>query len=587
MLWMLGLALLVKPLVYYAFGLYRRMWAYASIQELKIIALAVTLASIVLSAVMLLLFGNRIFYAFPRSVLVIDWIFSLIMVGGQRFAFRILSEGRGLSILPRISRLTKKALIIGAGDAGAMVVKELQRNPQLNLEPIGFLDDDKQKQKQIIHGIPVIGTIQELPRIIPFRRVDEVIIALPSATGGIVRRVSELCRKHHISFRTIPGLYELLGGMVNVSRLREVDISDLLRRQPAKINDELVGSILEGMKVLVTGAGGSIGSELCRQIAHWNPVELILLGHGENAIFDVYLDLKERFPELHIKPVIADVRNKDRILKEFERIHPDVVFHTAAHKHVPLMENNVEECVLNNIWGTQNVLEVSLKYKVGRFVLISTDKAIRPASVMGATKCIAEILVLNAAKRTKKPFSVVRFGNVLGSRGSVVPRFKRQIAHGGPITVTHPDMKRYFMTIPEAVYLVLQSASMGKGGETFILNMGEQVRVVDLAEDLIRLSGLEPGKDIEIVFTGMREGEKLSEDLWNDGRQLKKTSHPDVFCEGGQVKLSGEKLKDTVANLIEFAREGKVKEILMCLDKAIPDSSVRSSPKTEISAIDL
>lgn len=586
MLWMLGLAFFLKPLVYYLFGLYRRMWVYASIQELKLIAIAVTTASAILSVVMLVLFANRVFFAFPRSVLIIDWIVSLIFVGGQRFFLRILSEGSGISGFPKLSKYSKRVLIIGAGDAGAMVVRELQKNPQLNIKPIGFLDDNPQKQKQNIHGVPVIGLLKEMARILSFRRVDEVIIAIPSAPGLTVRRVMDICRKHHIPFRTMPGLYELIGGKVNISRLRDVEISDLLRRRPTQVHDDQVGSILKDKKVLVTGAGGSIGAELCKQIAYRFPKELDLLGHGENSIFDSYLELKERFPNLEMRTLIADVRDKERIDQIVGKIKPDIVFHAAAHKHVPLMEKNIEECILNNIQGTQTLLSVCLQRKVKRFVLISTDKAIRPANVMGASKRIAEMLVLDAAEKFNKQYSVVRFGNVLGSRGSVVPLFKRQIANGGPITVTHPDMKRYFMTIPEAVYLVLQAASMGKGGETFILNMGEQVRIVDLAEDIIRLSGLEPGRDIEIVFTGIREGEKLCEDLWNNGRKFKETQHPDVFYEEGQDQLYGEELTKAVEKLIDLAVSGKSDGILTFFNEIIPDANVKSSQAIEILAID-
>jgi FlaA1/EpsC-like NDP-sugar epimerase len=583
---MTGLALIIKPIVYYFFGLYRRMWVYASIPEIKLIFFAVTTASVILTIPMLFFLYGRVFFAFPRSVLVIDWILSILMVGGQRFSFRVFSEGLRRSNPAKRAEVVKRVLVIGAGDAGAMVVKELQRNPQLAMRPIGFLDDNLEKKGKSIHGIQVLGEVKDLPKVLSFHRVDEVIIAIPSAPGKIIREVTNLCRRRNIAFRTMPGLYELLGGMVGISRLRDVDIADLLRRQPAHINDDQVGLTLKDKIVLVTGAGGSIGSELCRQIARWQPKTLVMLGHGENAIFEAYLAISEQFPVLDIQTVIADIRDHDRIERIFSEKKPDVVFHAAAHKHVPLMENNVDECVLNNIGGTKNLLDVSLAHQVKRFVLISTDKAIRPVNVMGATKRVAEMMVIEAAKKSGKPYTVVRFGNVLGSRGSVVPLFKRQIARGGPVTVTHPDMRRYFMTIPEAVYLVLQTAGMGKGGETFILNMGEQVRIVDLAEDLIRLSGLEPERDIEIVFTGPREGEKLSEDLWNDGRKFGKTSHPDVFFEEGQDQLTGTTLQNTTDRLLDLAHAGKKEEILTLLDKVIPGASVRSSQSINITAID-
>lgn len=583
---MIGLALVIKPVVYYLFGLYRRMWVYASIPEIKLIFFAVTTASVLVSVPMYFFLYGNVFYAFPRSVLVIDWILSLLLVGGQRFSFRIFSENLRRSIDSEKGGAVKQILVIGAGDAGAMVVKELQRNPQLAMKPVGFLDDNPEKKGQIIHGIPVFGEVKSLPKVLSFHRVDEVIIAIPSAPGKAIREITNLCRKREIPYRTMPGLYELLGGTVGISRLREVDIADLLRRQPAHTNDEQVGFILKDKVVLVTGAGGSIGSELCRQIARWEPKTLVMLGHGENAVFEAYLEINEQFPNLDIQIVIADVRDHARIKRIFEEKRPTVVFHAAAHKHVPLMESNVDECVLNNIGGTKNLLAVSLLTGVERFVLISTDKAIRPANVMGATKRLAEMMVIDAAKRSGKPYTVVRFGNVLGSRGSVVPLFKRQIAKGGPVTVTHPDMKRYFMTIPEAVYLVLQTAGMGKGGETFILNMGEQVRIVDLAEDLIRLSGLEPERDIDIVFTGVREGEKLSEDLWNDGRKFGKTDHPDVFFEEGQDQLTGNELQNVVERVLSMAHEGRKDEVLSLLDSAIPGAAVRSSQSINLTAID-
>ncbi len=585
LLWMLAISLILKLLVYYFFGLYRRMWIYASMRELRLVVIAVTTASMIVSAAMLLLFYNRFFISFPRSVLAIDWITSIIFVGGLRFGLRMMAESKNTRNGVK-GTTQRSALIIGAGDAGAMVAKELQKNSQLNLNPVGFLDDNPDKFKQQIHGIPVIGKLRELSRVIENRGIQEVVIAIPSAPGRIVRLVSDVCRKFHIPYRTMPGLYELLGGKVSVSRLREVDITDLLRREQTHIDGSQVGSLLNGKSVLVTGAGGSIGTELCRQIAQWKPSSLILLGHGENSIFETYLEIREGYPELDLSASITDIRDHTRLAQEFVRYQPQVVFHAAAHKHVPLMENNVEECVLNNVLGTQNVIECANKADVERLVMISTDKAIRPVSVMGATKRLAEMLVLDAAERTGKPYAVVRFGNVLGSRGSVVPLFKRQIAHGGPVTVTHPKMKRYFMTIPEAVHLVLQAASIGNGGETFILNMGEQIKIVDLAEDLIRLSGLEPGKDIEIVFTGIRDGEKLSEDLWNEGRHFEKTLHPDIYSEEGEDTLRGDELNRAVEELVDLSREGRWEEVINRMNQLIPNaelSKLRISDLTKIS----
>ena len=588
LLWMLLFTLTIKPVTYYLFGLYRKMWVYASIRELKLIFIAVTVSSALISVIMLILFANRVFVSFPRSVLVIDWILSILFVGGLRFGLRVLFEGNKNRVVNRQNRdIMKKSLIIGAGDMGAMVAREFQKNPLLKSKPIGFLDDNPEKYKQQLHGIPVIGRLKDLSKTIKKYQVNEVIIAIPSASGGVVREIINICRKNKIPFRTMPGIYELLGGAASVTRLREVQIADLLRRSPAQITDALVGNILKGQTVLVTGAGGSIGQELCRQIARWSPSKLILLGHGENSIFETYQSLKEYYPSLSVITSIADIRDACRIDQEFSRNQPQVVFHAAAHKHVPLMETNVEDCILNNVLGTQNIINSCEKNNIERLVLISTDKAIRPVSVMGASKRIAEMLVLDAAGRLKKPFSVVRFGNVLGSRGSVVPLFKRQIANGGPVTVTHPEMKRYFMTIPEAVYLVLQSTGMGKGGETFVLDMGEQIKIVDLAEDLIRLSGFEPGKEIEIVFTGIRDGEKLSEDLWNDGRKFSKTDHPDISREEGQDKTRGKELEKVVEKLANLSRKGNGDQIVDFLNKIIPDAEIKRNLESNLPNFDL
>ena len=584
-LWMIGIALLTKPVVFYFFGMYKRLWSYASIQELKVIIFGVTTSSVVVSLIMVICAIARVFPRYTRGVFIIDWLLTLILVGGIRFALRVIADSQN-SLSKLQKQAHKRALIIGAGDAGAMVVRELQKNPELNLTPVGFLDDNLTKLSQQIHGIPVVGTLTDIGRIIDNKKIDEVIIAIPSAGGKVIRLVADVCRLKGIPFRTMPGIYELIGGKVSVSRLREVDITDLLRRQPSYIKGELVGSVISGRLVLVTGAGGSIGREICRQIARWSPTGLILLGHGENSIFEALLEIQELFPTLPIFPVIADIRDYPRIESVFKKYHPEVVFHAAAHKHVPLMEMNIDEAINNNVMGTRNIVKACEKFAVKRLVMISTDKAIRPANVMGASKRFAEMIVLDAARRTGNAYCVVRFGNVLGSRGSVVPLFKRQIARGGPITITHPDMKRYFMTIPEAVYLVLQAAGMSKGGETFILNMGQQVRIMDLAEDLIRLSGLEPGKDIEIVFTGIRPGEKLSEDLWEEGEQYIPTQHPDIFQFDDPANLRDEELQQKISELLHLAATGKTDEIITFVDQVIPGSAVASTPPPELTSID-
>ncbi|MGB8252601.1 MAG: nucleoside-diphosphate sugar epimerase/dehydratase [Anaerolineaceae bacterium] len=585
-LWLMGTSLLIKPIVYYLFGLYRRVWIYASIQEMKIIALAVTTASIVVSLVMVAMFVQGFFIGFPRSVLIIDWLLSLAFVGGLRFSMRLVAENRRMSIDSPQAGQGARILVVGAGDAGALVAKELQKNPQLRKTPVGFLDDNPSKQNNQIHGIPIVGNTASITQAIEQHDIDEVIIAIPSAPGSVIRQVTNACRLKGVKSSTMPGLYELLGGKVSINRLREVEITDLLRRVPASTDSKLVGGSIRGKTILVTGAGGSIGQELCKQIARWGPKELVLLGHGENSIFTTLLDMQEIYPALTIHPVIADIRNYQRICSIFREFHPNVVFHTAAHKHVPLMELNPEDAVTNNIIGTRCLVDAAIKHEVEKFVLISSDKAIRPVNIMGATKRIAEMIVLNAANRHNQVFSVVRFGNVLGSRGSVVPLFKHQIAKGGPITITHPDMKRYFMTIPEAVNLVLQAAAMGKGGELFMLNMGEQVRIQDLAEDLVRLSGLEPGRDIEIITTGIRRGEKLSEDLWDEGCTTIATQNPDIFRIEEELQLSGDALRGSIDELARLADEGDSNTIIKLLDELIPGAAVESTPPSTLTSIE-
>ncbi|WKZ47667.1 MAG: nucleoside-diphosphate sugar epimerase/dehydratase [Anaerolineales bacterium] len=569
---MCAVALAIKIPTYFFFGLYRRLWIYASTGELRLITVAVTSASVLVSGVMLLFISaGRVVPGMPRSALGIDWLLSLVLIGGSRFALRILAEQ---TMSARTDGKAKRALIIGAGDAGALVVRELQKSMQLNLIPVGFLDDDPAKQKHSIHGVTVIGTVADLSSAIDLHKIDEVIIAIPSAPGQLVRTINDVCRVKGIVSRTMPGIYELIGGKVSVNRLREVDITDLLRREPVRVNDEAVGAALEGKRVLVTGAGGSIGRELCRQIARRNPSELVLLGHGENSIFEILLELNQDYPSLTLSPVIADVRNAERLDQIFKQHQPQVVFHAAAHKHVPLMEVNIVEAVTNNVIGTRNVVQAALSQNVERFVLISTDKAVRPSSIYGATKRLAEMIVINASRSTPHAYSVVRFGNVLGSRGSIIPIFKNQIASGGPVTITHPDMFRFFMTIPEAVYLVLQAASMESGGETFVLNMGEPVRILDLAEDLIRLSGLEPHRDIEISYTGIRAGEKLTEELWDEGTPLAPTRHPDIFRLDADASSSDLNLPQAIDSLSRLSRADDTDVIIKLLDELIPNSSI-------------
>lgn len=583
---MVAIAIILKPAIYYLFGMYRRYWVYASVRELRLIFIATITASaaVGLTVVVVRAMGGFA-VGFPRSVIGIDWLLSLFSVGGLRVIIRLLAENGQISQKADSFQQNRRVVIAGAGDAGVLVLREMQRNPQLHMIPVAFVDDDPEKKGMEIHGVKVMGGLADVDEVVARSFADEVVIAIPTAPGPVVRLLTEECRAKGIPFRTMPGIYELIGGKVSVNRLRDVDISDLLRREPAELDDEAVGRAITGRRVMVTGAGGSIGLEICRQVARWNPNLLILLGHGENSIFDALIELRQDFPSLSINPVIADIRDIERISDVFEDLHPEVVFHAAAHKHVSLMEVNVEEAVTNNVLGTKNVVEAAIAARTERFVLISTDKAVQPSSVMGATKRVAEMIVRDAAERTGRAFVTVRFGNVLGSRGSIVPIFKHQIAQGGPITITHPEMKRFFMTIPEAVHLVLQSASMGQGGDLFVLKMGEQIRIVDLAEDLIRLSGLEPGRDIHIQFTGIRPGEKLSESLWDEDLDYSDTPHPDIVRVETNGIMSGVSLQATIDELMRLAMEGDGQAIVGLLDERVPGSMLRQSPPPDLTTV--
>ncbi|MGE3471849.1 MAG: polysaccharide biosynthesis protein [Vicinamibacterales bacterium] len=513
-------ALLVKPAVFYVFGLYRRFWRYAGTRDLSVVFLAVSAASTLMALVVAQGVMGRFVPFFPRSVLAIDWLLTMACVAGIRLSIRVVGESlsRGAPVAGPSTGEARRVLVAGAGDAGELVVREMQKNPQLGMRPVGFLDDHRQKRGKRIHGIPVLGALGDLEAIVQREGVDQVVIAMPTADGAVIRGVIDAGRRADVQVRSVPGVFELLDGGVAVNRLRDVDIADLLRRRPIRAQS-VAGLYLGGRTVLVTGAGGSIGSELCRQVARAGAAHLILVGHGENSIFDAVNRLRDLYPAAELHAVIADVRDAGRMDAVFARFRPDVVFHAAAHKHVPLMESDPEEAVTNNVLGTEVVVEAALRHGVDRFVLISTDKAVAPTSIMGASKRVAEAIVRRAAARHHKAYVAVRFGNVLGSRGSVVPAFKAQIARGGPLTLTHPEMRRFFMTIPEAVYLVVKAGGLAQGGELFVLNMGDPVRIVDLAGDLIRLSGLAPGS-VPITYTGLRPGVKLEEVLWEPNSEI-------------------------------------------------------------------
>jgi FlaA1/EpsC-like NDP-sugar epimerase len=572
----LVLAVAIKIPTYYFFGLYRRYWRYASVQEMLSIVAATTLSSAILSVLVLLVFVPLGWFdRFPRSALVIDWLWSLFFIGGTRFSLRFLGEFSSLrndnGRATGGSRQNQRVLVMGAGDAGAMIVREMQANPGMGFVPVGLLDDNPAKRGMTIHGVPVQGNRDDIPRLVRQQRIDQVLIAMPAAPGRSIREVVAICQQAGVPFKTMPGIYELISGQVSVKQVREVRIEDLLRRTPVQMDSSNAQRFLSDAVVLITGAGGSIGSELCRQVARHRPRELLLLGHGENSVHQIRLELAERFPALPLRPLIADVRDGHRLAEVLTECQPDVIFHTAAHKHVPLMEANVAEAVSNNIFGTLTLLQAAEAADVEHFVLVSTDKAVNPRCIMGATKRVAEILVQDSARRTGHAYVVVRFGNVLGSRGSVVPLFQQQIATRGTITVTHPEMERYFMTIPEAVQLIIQAAVMGQGGELFVLDMGQPVRIVDLATELIRLSGMEPGRDITIAFTGLRPGEKLSEELFGEGEEPRSTQHPKILVARGNHSGEHASLFEQLEELKERTQDGEVASLLAKIQEIVPE----------------
>ena len=504
----------------WAFGLFRGLWRYVGLHDLARILWATIVSTAVLYG---LVRGGLGWTAYPRSVIILTGLLAGGFLAGIRLAVRWTREW--LQILGPTAR---RVLIVGAGNAGELLVRDLQTNPSYNYRPVAFVDDDPIKRKAKIHGVQVVGTITEIPQAVEQVEAQEIIVAIPSATPKLMQRIlaaSEPCR---VSIKTLPNIKQLLDNPVSVRNVRPLSLEDLLQREPIRTDLQELHPLLEGKSVLVTGAGGSIGSELCRQIARYKPTLLVLFERHENSLYALNLELREAFPQVKTLAVIGDTTIPERVAEVFGACAPQLIFHAAAHKHVPLMQQNPGEAVRNNILGTRIVGDAALAAGVERFVLISTDKAINPTNVMGATKRIAEHLVESMNRQGRTRFTVVRFGNVLGSNGSVVPLFAEQIRKGGPVTVTHPEIKRYFMTIPESVQLVLQASVMGQGGDVFVLDMGEQIRVADLARNMIRLSGHVPDQDVKITFTGLRPGEKLYEELFDIGEHVEPTSHEKI-----------------------------------------------------------
>ena len=577
----------VRVFLFYLFKLYKGMMRYAGINELIAIVLSTTLGALIFSFVNMLLenfhrlgampvhpSGENIL-RIPWSVLVVEWLLTILLIGGFRFSRRIL-----LTFGQRMTRDARRVLIIGAGDTGETVARQLAKNPAGGYKPVCFVDDDPARKGEQIHHLPVVGTTGEIPEAIERYRIDDVIVADPNFSPRKLTAVIDECKDAPVTFRIAPSMQDLVAGKVEVSQIRKVEIEDLLGREPVRLKLPQEKNYIQGETVLVTGAGGSIGSELCRQLSLYNPKHILLLGRGENSIYEIAAEFNYDFKTERVIPVIADVTDEEHLRKIFERFRPTICFHAAAHKHVPLMELYPREAVKNNILGTYNVARLADEFNLKVFVLVSTDKAVRPTNIMGATKRMAEKIVFTLADRSETTFVAVRFGNVLGSRGSVVPLFRKQIERGGPVTVTHPEVMRYFMTIPEAVSLVIHTGAMRDKGRLFLLDMGEPVKIVDLARNLITLSGFEPDRDIEIEFTGMRPGEKLREELLTEGEGVHKTDLGKIFvthAEGGDW----EELQEYIRQFTNYTREGNSRGIRELLKKIVPEYAEPSNGSSE------
>ncbi|HDX9526931.1 MULTISPECIES: polysaccharide biosynthesis protein [Bacillus] len=534
------------------YKLYNKAWEYASIGELKQIFKAITL-SILVTAIVQQIINHDIYV----RILAIAWMLHLLLIGGSRFVWRMFRD-------TYITKATdkKRTLIIGAGSAGTMVVRQLQHNKEADLYPIAFVDDDKNKQKLEIYNVPVVGTTNHIQEIVEDNDIEHIIIAIPSLNRGQINEIFEKCRKTKAKTQIVPMLEDLLDGKLSVNEFRDVQVEDLLGREPIKLDDAGIGEKITGKTILVTGAGGSIGSEICRQVMKYKPAKIVLLGHGENSIYNIEMEMRVTYKDtVEITTEIADIQDRHKIFEIMKKHQPYIVYHAAAHKHVPLMERNPEEAVKNNIFGTKNVAEAADTFKVNTFVMVSTDKAVNPTNVMGATKRFAEMIVQHMASvSTGTRFVAVRFGNVLGSRGSVIPLFKKQIQKGGPVTVTHPDMIRYFMTIPEASRLVIQAGTLARGGELFVLDMGAPVKIVDLAKNLITLSGFSI-EEIGIEFTGLRPGEKMYEELLNEGEIHPEQIFPKIHI-GKAVLIDQGILRQFMNDFEEISKE-EIRERLL------------------------
>ncbi len=572
------IVVLIKIPILWLFGIYRRVWKYASLKDMIAILESVTLGSVVLAVIFYILsypisiFGFKINFSFPffpRSIFIIDYLLTLILIIISRFSERFFNELKFGSPNTR----KKRVLIVGAGDAGEMIVREMIRQKNSEYMPIGFLDDDYSKIRNRIHGISVLGPISKMENMIKDHSIDEVIIAMPSVSGSVRKEVAVKAKEYGVNCKTLPSLYEVIDGKVYLYQVRDIEIEDILGREAINMKIPEVVSEIKDKVIMVTGAGGSIGSEICRQIIRFKPEKIILVDHSENNLFLIVEELDNKFAFVSTVPVVIDIRDKQALRSVFKRYRPDILFHAAAYKHVPLMQLNPKAAIQNNYLGTKILAKHSIEFGVKRFVMLSTDKAVKPKNVMGISKLLSEryLQALSSVKNTR--FMIVRFGNVLGSMGSVVPLFKEQIQSGGPVRVTHPNMKRYFMTIPEASQLVIQACIMGKGGEVFVLDMGEPINILDLAKNMIKFYGMEPGKDIEIKYTGPRDGEKMDEELVGENEELVPTEFKQIF----EARNNGEENhfnKDEIVNILfSIEREIQIddyKGLFKDLKKIVP-----------------
>lgn len=545
------------------YRLYNKAWEYASVDELVAIFKAVTF-SIVTTAIIQYVVSSGIY----MRTLVITWMLHMLLIGGSRFVWRVY---RDHYLKPNKNK--KRTLIIGAGAAGTMVARQMLNNPEGELKPVAFIDDDVKKHRLDFYGIPVVGDVHKIKESVEKYSVEQIIIAIPSLSKKEIQRIFDACAETKVMTKIVPKLEDIITGKVSVNQFRNVEVEDLLGREPIELDMASISKKLTGKTVLVTGAGGSIGSEICRQVCEFSPEKIVLVGHGENSIYQIHMELQNKYKDsIEIVPVIGDVQDHERMFEVVDKNRPHVIYHAAAHKHVPLMEYNPREAVKNNVFGTKNMAEAADTFGVKNFVLISTDKAVNPPNVMGATKRVAEMVIQSMAQKSETKFVAVRFGNVLGSRGSVIPLFKKQIQAGGPVTVTHPEITRYFMTIPEASRLVLQAGALAKGGEIFVLDMGEPVKIVDLAKNLIQLSGYTID-EIGIEFTGLRPGEKMYEELLNENEIHPEQIYPKIYIGKAsvqdvsmvidmieKVQDDSEKLKEY---LVEVANVKQEKELVL------------------------